>query len=126
MTLLRGGLEELKWSSGNLSEAVEEKLDLFERFLNQCNKIMPSKGANQEYLLDICSQQNDACIEKETPIRSAAQHVGCCCGVNPVVASTTMIDGISASVFGGTGYVDLRRLQQQTQIDICGEASSQG
>lgn len=119
VSLLRSGLDELKMSSSNLTLAVQENLDLFEHFLNQCNRMMPSKGLQQEYLLDVCSQRNDACIEKD----GVAQHVGCCCGVNPVVASTTKINGLNSSVFEG-GEVDLniRRLQQESNIDICGEA----
>jgi len=117
---LQSAITSLRQWGDRLATIVNNNLGRFEEFLTDCNKMLLATGSKQEFLLDICAQTNVACIEN-----SAAGHVGCCCGFNPVVAPDFDIDGIEASIFGGQGSVaNGRRLQNggTSEVNICAEA----
>merc|ERR1712129_472756 len=74
-------------------------------------------------LLDMCSVDSTDCIEADE-----GNHVGCCCGYNPITSlgmrmDTTgvSIEGIKHARFGGTARVT-RRLALIIGTNICGEA----
>jgi len=105
-------------SGKELSETLSRKVNDTLWFMDNCNMLMLAQGSQEEYLLDICAQENSACIEHKK-----SGHVGCCCGVNPVVSSMT-VDGLASSFLDG--YVsDARRLAHNTEaevLDVCPEA----
>mmetsp|Transcript_13896 Transcript_13896/g.32774 ORF Transcript_13896/g.32774 Transcript_13896/m.32774 type:complete len:247 (+) Transcript_13896:2-742(+) len=101
---------------------------LFERYLNECNDMYVGEGAQSEYLLDICAQQNNACFEND-----AAGHVSCCCSYHPFTtfgesAPETTINGIAgfdppARVSGASGGRRLSAGADRNQVlDICAQA----
>uniref|UniRef100_A0A7S4GMN0 Uncharacterized protein n=1 Tax=Oxyrrhis marina TaxID=2969 RepID=A0A7S4GMN0_OXYMA len=110
----KSAMDEVKSSGDLLKKVMDESLQLFSEFLDNCNTMFLSVGSQNEFLLDICAQANEACVDAE-----GAAHVGCCCAVNPVTAGTAKIDGIS-ELLELDASVD-RRLQA-TSTDVCAEA----
>lgn len=81
-----------------LKTKLDEVLPDVRDFLTNCNQLTTGVSGNKKYLLDFCSQGSTNCIEHEE-----GEHVGCCCGYNPIVtlgtagvaANTPSISGIS-------------------------------
>ncbi|CAJ1389492.1 unnamed protein product [Effrenium voratum] len=116
---LMTAMDQTQESSEALITSVNMNLALFEEFVNACNRMLLGTGHQNEYLLDICAQSSVACLEE-----SAAGHVGCCCGYNPVVADSFKVDGLTASILKGGRVAAGRRLQAEDvmDLDICAEA----
>ena len=119
--ILKRAMDALQSSATLLTDTVQTNLALFEEYLSKCNQMLLGTGIGKEYLLDICPQNSGTCIERPT-----AGHVGCCCGINPVVSQTAYIDGRDSSdVLSSGGYVALgRRLAEGASINVCAEAAS--
>ena len=117
---LQRAMDNLKTSANLLNDAVQKNLDLFEQFVARCNVMLLGVGSRNEYLLDICPQSSSACIEREI-----AGHVGCCCGLNPIVTPSMLIDGFDATmVQTAQGQVAAaRRLAETAEINVCAKAS---
>lgn len=79
MTGLRQSISAVRQSAGDLRQTIRDKSDNVRWHIQHCNDLFLALGANNEYLLDICAQNSNACIEQ-----SHAEHVGCCCGRNPM------------------------------------------
>jgi hypothetical protein len=97
-------------------------------FLANCNTILTGRGSQKEYLLDMCSQTSKECIEAEW-----GQHVGCCCGYNPVVSFGVESHGNTILGLDATDFKkdDSRRTRvgrgrrladAGTSVSICAEA----
>merc|ERR1712187_1248 len=51
-----------------------------DKFMSECNRFFTATQNGDDFVLDICSKKNDACLDNE----EWANHAGCCCGSNPV------------------------------------------
>lgn len=88
---MQDAVDNLAEQGTKLVDVVTKQLPRFRKFVTDCNQDMLGFGQEEEVILDVCSQDSLACIEKEE-----AAHVGCCCGVNYVAtAPKYMIDGIN-------------------------------
>jgi len=112
---------------GNLLRELGEVLPEIEAFLNTCNDVVTGVGSRGEYLLDLCAQQGQYCIEK-----TFSQHAGCCCGYNPIsslgmgstIITKATIKGTRANPAWEPRSAEHRRLQEDSiAYNICGEAS---
>lgn len=90
---------------------------LLMNFTEECNDQFLATGAENEYLLDICSQYNEECFE-----HPMARHVSACCAYNPAVdfAQTQpqgyAIDGIKGAKDSRVN----RRLSDSVALDdVC-------
>jgi hypothetical protein len=79
-----------------LNKTLAKHLRSTMEYIEDCNKFFVAYGGHGEYLLDICSQGDaQSCLEDEE-----AEHVGCCCIINPVLLDVTyLIDGIGGAPF---------------------------
>jgi len=71
--------DHLRHAAGLLLDAVTNAESDFANFLEQCDGLFLAVGPSKEYLLDIGSQDGNACIQEEP-----AKHVGCVCAYNPI------------------------------------------
>ena len=110
-------MQDLTDKSQALTNTVETNLDRFDEFISNCNLMLLGKGAQNEYLLDICAQGSAACVEEDL-----GEHIGCCCGLNPITA-----DGVF-NIDGGGQVSRGRRLQGQRRqsLDVCAKARKDG
>jgi len=89
--------------------ALREELNVaipgLRNFLDNCNFLTTGVGPSNEYLLDLCSQTSQECIDAEE-----GTHAGCCCGYNPIItlgtpgvaAGTPTITGMDADIFASS------------------------
>jgi hypothetical protein len=130
----------LKDSSIALNKSLRTNMPKVTSFLLECNSLFVGQGSQSEYLLDICAQQNVACLGN--PL---AGHVSCCCAHHPFVifgktppayaipglkeGGFQEAAGSNARVQAGTG-LDRRRARRAQElneyIDICAEAYEGG
>eukprot|EP00933_Yihiella_yeosuensis_P032663 TRINITY_DN26282_c0_g1_i1.p1 TRINITY_DN26282_c0_g1~~TRINITY_DN26282_c0_g1_i1.p1 ORF type:complete len:575 (-),score=132.27 TRINITY_DN26282_c0_g1_i1:89-1813(-) len=122
-------LKDLERVTGELKAVLEAAVPIYKDFISgKCGNVYTGKGAQQEYLLDICSQTSKECLGSKH-----ARHAGCCCGYSPHMAvgkpslSLRTIPGISSgsSLAGNKSRVGFRRLSSQSAkaaYDICAEA----
>ena len=103
---LQAAMDTVKRRGEEPNQTVDQRLALFEEFISNCNVLMTARGGSKEYLLDICSQQGDACIQD-----AVGKHVGCCCAFTPIISPKFEIDGVSAEEVENGNVA--RRLQNQ-------------
>jgi hypothetical protein len=75
-TILKQASESLSRSAVNMNIIVQEQLTTFRHFTEQCNLYFPKTPA---FLSDMCTKSGNECPEVDT-----AEHVSCCCLVNPI------------------------------------------
>eukprot|EP00931_Biecheleriopsis_adriatica_P049922 TRINITY_DN28893_c0_g1_i3.p1 TRINITY_DN28893_c0_g1~~TRINITY_DN28893_c0_g1_i3.p1 ORF type:complete len:1232 (+),score=156.41 TRINITY_DN28893_c0_g1_i3:265-3696(+) len=75
---LNDAITRLKQNSQSLSTTLGESTGALKSLTGKCSKPMLGIGQQKEYLLDMCHQQGNACIDDDT-----SAHVGCCCAVVP-------------------------------------------
>eukprot|EP00931_Biecheleriopsis_adriatica_P047008 TRINITY_DN27070_c0_g1_i2.p1 TRINITY_DN27070_c0_g1~~TRINITY_DN27070_c0_g1_i2.p1 ORF type:complete len:812 (-),score=140.16 TRINITY_DN27070_c0_g1_i2:87-2522(-) len=119
-------LTNMKKSADELTATLATALPAYQEFLTgDCGNVFLGKGRQDEYLLDLCSQNSIACIEEQ---RSA--HAGCCCAYTPHMAvgkkslESATIPGISkGALLDSEAFVAARRLAEASApFDVCGEA----
>jgi len=93
----------VKEKAANLKEKLKN-IDDLEKFVTQCNELYLGIGPENEYLLNICAQSGDQCINAEF-----GRHVSCCCGVVPAAG----MYGIAAK---NAGLRLLKRIMIKTQF----------
>jgi len=109
---LMPSLRQLRHQAAELSGALKGQVPQINSFLTQCSRPILAMGPSNEYLLDICSQATDNCIEE-----AHAAHVGCCCGGIPLA---------------GGGFIPANKPGQQLEVDqallnsmdVCAEAEA--
>jgi len=114
-TKLDAEVEKLKAVMETFHTSLEGSLEQITQFLEGCNDLYVAKGPKDEYLLDICAQQNGACIDEEK-----SGHVSCCCAYNPV----TMLGKKNGSIITGLPG-SARRLAAASAadpMDMCAQA----
>ena len=74
--ILKQASESLSRSAVNMNTIVQEQLTTFRHFTEQCNLFFPKTPA---FLSDMCTKSGNECPEVDT-----AEHVSCCCLVNPI------------------------------------------
>jgi len=118
---LREKMSALTFAGRSLDHTVTMNIQKFKKYLMQCNRLLLSKSKNNEYLLDICAQDGNNCIE-----HNDGRHVGCCCGQNPLGAFEKFEIAGSAAVPGAYSFVPVqadRRLSSRWTFDMCAEMS---
>eukprot|EP00932_Pfiesteria_piscicida_P006474 SRR837773.16416.p1 GENE.SRR837773.16416~~SRR837773.16416.p1 ORF type:complete len:212 (-),score=0.66 SRR837773.16416:177-812(-) len=63
-----------------LQDRLKSGIAKTRQLLQECSILALGQGPDDEYLLDICSQNSDACVDTKDGV-----HVGCCCGFNPLM-----------------------------------------
>ncbi|CAE7412905.1 unnamed protein product [Symbiodinium pilosum] len=120
---LRKEIATLRLRATALQASLGTNIPLIERFLSECNDLHVGVGPSGEYLLDICAQENAACLENPQ-----SGHVTCCCAYHPFssfgnVPPAALINGIAG--FEGWARVAAGRLLQgegEGVLDICAES----
>jgi len=74
---LSKAIKEVEKAGETLQESLDKNIEKMRFFKDSCNKMLLAVGNSDEYLLDICSQANAACIT-----HPKAEHVGCACGIS--------------------------------------------
>lgn len=117
--IFKRAMDNLQSSATLLTDTVQTNLALFEDYMSNCNDLLLGTGRGQEYLLDICPQANGLCIERDDANLDPPGHVGCCCGLNPVVSPSPYIDALtSANALG-------RRLAEAGSVNVCAAAGQE-
>ena len=115
---LRSAASELKQKSEELQTTLGTNIPLMESFLADCNRLFLGKGPDKEFLLDICAQSSDTCLEN-----TLARHVTCCCAFHPFTQFGQIIG--DSFIPGGVPGATTRRLQasggqnESNNMDIC-------
>lgn len=122
---LQNAVSEVKLASEKVKDIMKDSTEKLKDFVANCGTLMTGRGPEQEYLLDLCSQDSTACID-----HAEASHVGCCCGYMPLLGlgtemGTNTIPGLGAEKF--TGHIKSRTGRRaKSQIkganEICAEA----
>mmetsp|Transcript_87925 Transcript_87925/g.179605 ORF Transcript_87925/g.179605 Transcript_87925/m.179605 type:complete len:829 (+) Transcript_87925:46-2532(+) len=123
---IKQAVQDVELKGNALKTTLSESLGALDTLVTDCNKLFTGLGASNEYLLDICTQTSNACVDVDM-----GRHVGCCCGYSPLIAlgsatvPTATIDGISATRFSsdatGATRTAARRLAT-APYSVCGEA----
>eukprot|EP00435_Cladocopium_sp_Y103_P036524 s840_g9.t1 len=123
---IKQAVQDVELKGNDLKTTLSESLGALDTLVTDCNKLFTGLGASNEYLLDICTQTSNACIDVDM-----GRHVGCCCGYSPLIAlgsatvPTATIDGILATRFSsdatGATRTAARRLAT-APYSVCGEA----
>jgi len=117
-TDFKDAIDQVKDSGESLKRVMDASLLQFSQFLTNCNEMFLGVGSQSEFLLDICSQANVACVDADQ-----AEHVGCCCAVNPVTAGR----GFQIAGAGGLAGLNLtsrvaRRAAGAASVNVCAQA----
>mmetsp|Transcript_14534 Transcript_14534/g.25555 ORF Transcript_14534/g.25555 Transcript_14534/m.25555 type:complete len:890 (+) Transcript_14534:85-2754(+) len=119
---LERAVDKVAQGGESLRATVNTQVVIYEEFLRDCNKLFTAEDQNKYFMLDICAQGNEECIEVPEAI-----HVGCCCGVNPLALELTHhIDGkmptrrLTDWLVDGTGVSD--EDQGIDDFSICAES----
>jgi hypothetical protein len=111
---ITAAINKFKDAGDKMLTEMDIQLPQLQNFVEQCNRDFIGVGRESEYLLDICSQKNNLCVEE-----AAAQHVACCCGVNYVATlSNGQIDGISHKHLKGGRVLQ----EENSDVDTRGRA----
>lgn len=78
---LKEALQDMVSAATTLQATLSTALPGMQAFLSECNILTTGTGANYDYLLDMCAQAGQQCIDEHDEV----QHVGCCCACNPTV-----------------------------------------
>lgn len=119
---LKLGLQKVEQTAKDLQAAVDKAVADFDYFLANCADFYTGKGSLSEYMLDICAQRSDVCLND--PIGPEdARHAGCCCAYTPHMAigqypmPVHTVPGMKAFKSNSRS----RRLEG-LEYSICGEA----
>merc|ERR1711937_248897 len=103
---LQRTLRDLEAQGRELHRVVQANIDALSQYLDNCDDLFVGYGEEREYLLDICSQLDEACIDEP-----GSAHAACACAHHPFTTFTQV-----SSLHTIQGIREMKHHRERTRV----------